>query len=84
MLAKTRNDAAMDENDVRHPSKAARTILTVLNQVKITSQLHIQLILFDYLSYPKLHRMPDRRTAIDRRPIADKSVSKTILRCPSG
>ncbi|MFZ0812157.1 MAG: hypothetical protein WAM83_16205, partial [Bradyrhizobium sp.] len=74
MLAKTRNDAAMDENDGRHPSKAARTILTVLNQVKIASHLHIDLISFNYLSYPAPDRMPDRRTAIDHRRITNKST----------
>jgi hypothetical protein len=31
----TRNDAAVDGNDVPSPSKAARTILSASNQVKI-------------------------------------------------
>jgi len=42
--AETRNDAAMDENDAPSPSKAARTILTALNQVKIASHPTIALI----------------------------------------
>ena len=62
----------------RHPSKAARTILTTpkSSQDCVTTS-YIRLILFDYLSYPKLARVPDRRTAIDRCRIADKSAPET-------
>ncbi|MGB7121809.1 MAG: hypothetical protein WBE02_18975, partial [Bradyrhizobium sp.] len=52
-------------------------ILTVLNQVKIASHLHIDLISFNYLSYPAPDRMPDRRTAIDHRRITNKSTLET-------
>jgi ribulose bisphosphate carboxylase small subunit len=71
-MAKTRT-IAENENDPRHPSKAARTILTTLNQVKITSQLLRYLILRGYLAGLQLAESPDHRTAIDRRDIADKS-----------
>jgi hypothetical protein len=57
---------AENENDARHPLKAARTILTVLNQVKIASQVFIYLILFAYSSYPEMPESHGRRTAIDR------------------
>jgi hypothetical protein len=52
--AETRNDAAVDENCAPSPSKAARTILTAPNQVKIASQPSIALI---YLALLQLTRV---------------------------
>src|ERR1700733_10812925 len=79
MIAKTRT-IAENENDPRHPSKAARTILTTLNQVKITSQLLRYLILRRYLAGLQLAESPDHRTATDRCDIADKSVPEPVIR----
>jgi len=61
------------KNDARHPSKAARTILTTPNQVKIASQLSSKLILLGYLSSFQLAESADHRTAIAGRDIAGKS-----------
>src|SRR5579871_1419160 len=49
MLAKTRNERCDMKTTLRHPSKAARTILSAFNQVKIASQPYIHLILHRYL-----------------------------------
>jgi hypothetical protein len=70
---------AENESDARHPSKAARTILTVLNQVKIASHLFIYLILFTYSSYPGMPESHGRRTAIDRSRITKKSALEAFL-----
>ena len=82
-MLKTRNDDAMDEKDARHPSKAARTILTAFNQVKIASQRYIGLITFGYLTYPKPDWIPGRRTAIGHGRIGGESVSETALHGPA-
>jgi hypothetical protein len=58
----------------RHPSKAARTILTAPNQVKITSQPSILLILLGYLPSFQLAELADHRTAIATGDIAEKSA----------
>jgi hypothetical protein len=73
---------AENENDARHPLKAARTILTVLNQVKIASRLFIYLILLTHLSYAETPESRSRRSAIDRCRTTNKSVSGTALQWP--
>jgi hypothetical protein len=65
---------AENENDARHPSKAARTILTAPNQVKIASQLSNRLISQRYLASFQLAESRDDCTAIDHRDIANKSA----------
>jgi hypothetical protein len=73
MIAKTET-IAEKETTPRHPSKAARTILTTPNQVKIASQLSNYLILLAYSPGLQLTEASDHRTAIAGRDIAGKSA----------
>jgi hypothetical protein len=68
-------NAAVDGNDAPSPSKAARTILSAPNQVKIASEPSSYLIYFTLFEFSSGQRWRDRRTATAGHAIGELPVA---------